>query len=42
VSIRGTSSSRAMYKLENIGQAFDDNLGMKSGYIKGVVMPFMS
>jgi threonine dehydrogenase-like Zn-dependent dehydrogenase len=29
------------YKLEDIGQAFEDNLGMKPGYIKGVVMPFM-
>jgi len=30
------------YKLEDIGQAFEDNLGMTPGYIKGVVMPFMS
>ena len=30
------------YRLEDIGQAFEDNLGMKPGYIKGVVMPFMS
>jgi threonine dehydrogenase-like Zn-dependent dehydrogenase len=30
------------YSLENIGQAFEDNLGLKPGYIKGVVLPFMS
>ncbi len=30
------------YKLDDIGQAFEDNLGLKPGYIKGVVMPFMS
>ncbi len=30
------------YKLEDIGQAFEDNLNMKPGYIKGVVKPFMS
>ncbi|OGO30109.1 MAG: hypothetical protein A2Z29_07330 [Chloroflexi bacterium RBG_16_56_11] len=27
------------YKLEDIGQAFEDNLGRKKGYIKGVIMP---
>ena len=30
------------YKLEDIGQAFEANLGTTPGYIKGVVMPFMS
>jgi threonine dehydrogenase-like Zn-dependent dehydrogenase len=30
------------YRLEDIGQAFEDNLGMKPGYVKGVVMPFMA
>jgi threonine dehydrogenase-like Zn-dependent dehydrogenase len=30
------------YKLEDIGQAFEANLDMKPGFIKGVVMPFMS
>ena len=30
------------YKLEDIGQAFDANLSGTPGYIKGVVMPFMS
>jgi threonine dehydrogenase-like Zn-dependent dehydrogenase len=29
------------YKLEDIGKAFEDNLGRTRGYIKGVVMPFM-
>ncbi len=29
------------YRLEDIGQAFEANLSMKPGYIKGVVMPFM-
>ena len=29
------------YRLEDIGQAFEDNLDRKPGYIKGVVMPFM-
>ncbi len=28
------------YKLEEIGTAFEDNLGRTPGYIKGVVMPF--
>ncbi len=28
------------YKLEDIGKAFEDNLGRTRGYIKGVVMPF--
>jgi len=28
------------YKLADIGQAFEDNLGRKPGYIKGVVMPW--
>ena len=27
------------YKLEDIGQAFEDNLNHVPGYIKGVVMP---
>jgi Zn-dependent alcohol dehydrogenase len=27
------------YKLEDIGRAFEDNLGRTPGYIKGVVMP---
>lgn len=27
------------YKLEDIGQAFEDNLSRASGYIKGVIMP---
>lgn len=27
------------YKLEDIGKAFEDNLGRTKGYIKGVVMP---
>jgi L-iditol 2-dehydrogenase len=30
-----------MYKLYDIAQAFEDNLNMTPGYIKGVVMPFM-
>ncbi|MBN1321128.1 MAG: alcohol dehydrogenase catalytic domain-containing protein [Thermoleophilia bacterium] len=30
------------YGLEDIGQAFEDNLGRAPGYIKGVIMPFMS
>jgi threonine dehydrogenase-like Zn-dependent dehydrogenase len=29
------------YRLEDIGQAFEDNLNMAPGYIKGVIMPFM-
>jgi threonine dehydrogenase-like Zn-dependent dehydrogenase len=29
------------YKLEDIGQAFNDNLKRTSGYIKGVIMPGM-
>jgi len=29
------------YKLEDIGKAFEDNIGRTRGYIKGVVMPFM-
>ncbi|MFC2015102.1 zinc-binding dehydrogenase [Chloroflexota bacterium] len=29
------------YKLEEIGQAFEDNLGRTPGYIKGVVMPWL-
>jgi threonine dehydrogenase-like Zn-dependent dehydrogenase len=29
------------YKLEDIGKAFEDNLGRTPGYIKGVVMPFL-
>jgi threonine dehydrogenase-like Zn-dependent dehydrogenase len=29
------------YRLENIGEAFEANLGMTPGYIKGVVTPFM-
>jgi L-iditol 2-dehydrogenase len=29
------------YKLEEIGKAFEDNLGRTPGYIKGVVMPGM-
>ena len=29
------------YKLEDIGKAFEANLSMTPGYIKGVVMPFM-
>jgi threonine dehydrogenase-like Zn-dependent dehydrogenase len=29
------------YKLEDIGQAFEDNLNRKPGYIKGVVMPWL-
>ena len=29
------------YKLEDIAQAFEDNLGRKPGYIKGVVMPWL-
>jgi threonine dehydrogenase-like Zn-dependent dehydrogenase len=29
------------YKLDDIAQAFEDNLNMTPGYIKGVVMPFM-
>jgi threonine dehydrogenase-like Zn-dependent dehydrogenase len=29
------------YKLEDIGQAFEDNLSRKPGYIKGVVKPVM-
>ena len=29
------------YSLEDIGQAFEDNLSRKPGYIKGVVMPWM-
>ena len=29
------------YSLEDIGQAFEDNLSRKPGYIKGVVMPGM-
>lgn len=29
------------YRLEDIGQAFEDNLSRKPGYIKGVVMPFV-
>jgi len=29
------------YKLEDIGQAFEDNLSRKPGYIKGVVMPWL-
>jgi threonine dehydrogenase-like Zn-dependent dehydrogenase len=27
------------YRLEDIGKAFEDNLGRTKGYIKGVVMP---
>jgi threonine dehydrogenase-like Zn-dependent dehydrogenase len=27
------------YRLEEIGQAFEDNLKRTSGFIKGVVMP---
>jgi threonine dehydrogenase-like Zn-dependent dehydrogenase len=27
------------YQLEDIGEAFEDNLGRRKGYIKGVVMP---
>lgn len=30
------------YKLEDIGQAFEDNLNRVPGYIKGVVMPWMA
>jgi len=30
------------YRLEDIGQAFEDNLARKPGFIKGVVLPFMS
>lgn len=30
------------YKLEDMDKAFQDNLGRTPGYIKGVVMPFMS
>ena len=30
------------YKLEDIGRAFEANLSMTPGYIKGVVMPFMT
>ncbi|MFC1949596.1 zinc-binding dehydrogenase [Chloroflexota bacterium] len=30
------------YKLEDIGKGFEDNLNRTKGYIKGVVMPFMS
>jgi L-iditol 2-dehydrogenase len=30
------------YPLENIGQAFEDNLKRTSGYIKGVIMPGLS
>ena len=30
------------YKLEGIGRAFEANLSMTPGYIKGVVMPFMT
>jgi threonine dehydrogenase-like Zn-dependent dehydrogenase len=29
------------YRLEDIAQAFEDNLGRKPGYIKGVVMPWL-
>jgi threonine dehydrogenase-like Zn-dependent dehydrogenase len=29
------------YRLEDIGRAFEDNLGLRPGYIKGVIMPFM-
>ncbi len=29
------------YKLEDVGKAFEDNLGRTPGYIKGVVMPFL-
>ena len=29
------------YKLEDIGRAFEANLSMAPGYVKGVVMPFM-
>ncbi|HHX74791.1 MAG TPA: zinc-binding dehydrogenase [Firmicutes bacterium] len=29
------------YKLEDINQAFEDNLQMAPGYIKGVIMPFL-
>jgi threonine dehydrogenase-like Zn-dependent dehydrogenase len=29
------------YRLEDIGQAFEDNLSRKPGYIKGVVMPWL-
>ncbi len=29
------------YRLEDIGQAFEANLSLTPGYIKGVVMPFM-
>jgi Zn-dependent alcohol dehydrogenase len=29
------------YKLEDINKAFEANLSMAPGYIKGVIMPFM-
>ena len=29
------------YKLEDIDNAFQDNLNRRPGYIKGVVMPWM-
>jgi threonine dehydrogenase-like Zn-dependent dehydrogenase len=30
------------YKLEDIGQAFEDNLKRTTGFIKGVIMPGLS